>query len=176
MANAAGVNINATATVSVGSKSFSATFGLLSLPLEVPELLRSFDIDVEAFTTSGSSSIEIELAAQAVLFSVPAADAKLEFMQGSEDEDSSLEATIPLMDIFMVEPEVEGFQDVYLAVRLDSPWGLSTAAARVKLPSRSTVSLFRAIPLKQRWAIPFVSHGRGRVLQAGMKPSTSRLS
>ena len=56
----------------------------------------------------------------------PAADAKLEFFWG-EDEDSSLEATIPLMDIFMVEPEVEG-SDVYLAVRLDSPWGLSTLA------------------------------------------------
>ena len=70
---------------------------------------------------------EIELAAQAVLFSVPAADAKLEFFWGSEDEDSSLEATIPLMDIFMVEPEIEG-SDVYLAVRLDSPWGLSTLA------------------------------------------------
>ena len=82
---------------------------------------------MEAFTTSGSSNIEIELAAQAVLFSVPAADAKLEFFWGSEDEDSSLEATIPLMDIFMVEPEVEG-SDVYLAVRLDSPWGLSTLA------------------------------------------------
>ena len=31
------------------------------------------------------------------------------------------------MDILMVEPEVEG-SDVYLAVRLDSPWGLSTLA------------------------------------------------
>ena len=82
---------------------------------------------MEAFTTSGSSNIEVELAVQTVLFSVPAADAKLEFFWGSEDEASSLEATVPLMDIYMVEPEIEG-SDVYLAVRLDSPWGLSTLA------------------------------------------------
>lgn len=127
VSNAAGVNINATATVSVGSKSFSAETEPGSSFLAQGSGALSFDIDVEAFTTSGSSNIEIELAAQAVLFSVPAADAKLEFFWGSEDEDSSLEATIPLMDIFMVEPEVEG-SDVYLAVRLDSPWGLSTLA------------------------------------------------
>ena len=130
---------------------------------------------MEAFTTSGSSNIEIELAAQAVLFSVPAADAKLEFFWGSEDEDSSLEATIPLMDIFMVEPEVEG-SDVYLAVRLDSPWGLSTLAMAESITLKVNGVPVSGDPLKQRWAIPFVSHGRGRVLQAGMKPSTSRLS
>ncbi len=127
VANAAGVQINATATVSVGSKSFSAATEPGSSFLAQGSGSLTFDIDVESFTTSGSSNIEIELAAQAILFSVPAADAKLEFFWGSEDEASSLEATIPLMDIFMVEPEVEG-SDVYLAVRLDSPWGLSTLA------------------------------------------------
>ena len=127
VSNAAGVRINATATVSVGSKSFSTETEPGSSFLAQGSGSLSFDIDVESFTTSGSSNIEIELTVQAVLFSVPAADAKLEFFWGSEDESSSLEATIPLMDIFMVEPEVEG-SDVYLAVRLDSPWGLSTLA------------------------------------------------
>ena len=127
VANAAGVQINATATVSVGSKSFSATTEPGSSFLAQGSGSLSFDIEVEAFTTSGSSNIEVELAVQTVLFSVPAADAKLEFFWGSEDEASSLEATVPLMDIYMVEPEIEG-SDVYLAVRLDSPWGLSTLA------------------------------------------------
>ena len=127
VANAAGVQINATATVSVGSKSFSAATEPGSSFLAQGSGSLTFDIEVESFTASGSSNIEIELAAQAVLFSVPAADAKLEFFWGSEDEASSLEATIPLMDIFMMEPEIEG-SDVYLAVRLDSPWGLSTLA------------------------------------------------
>ena len=127
VSNAAGVRLNATATVSVGSKSFSTETEPGSSFLAQGSGALSFDIDVEAFTTSGSSNIEIELTVQAVLFSVPAADAKLEFLWGSEDDASSLEATIPLMDIFMVEPEIEG-SDVYLAVRLDSPWGLSTLA------------------------------------------------
>ena len=127
VANAAGVQLNATVTVSVGSKSFSAETQPGSSFLAQGKGSLSLDIDVDSFSTSGSSNIEVELTVQAVLFSVPAADAKLDFFWGSESEDSSLEATIPLLDIFMVEPEVEG-SDVYLAVRLDSPWGLTTLA------------------------------------------------
>ncbi len=127
VANAAGVQLNATVTVSVGSKSFSAETQPGSSFLAQGKGSLSLDIDVDSFSTSGSSNIEVELTVQAVLFSVPAADAKLEFFWGSESEDSSIEATIPLLDILMVEPEVEG-SDVYLAVRLDSPWGLTTLA------------------------------------------------
>ena len=61
VSNAAGVNINATATVSVGSKSFSAETEPGSSFLAQGSGALSFDIDVEAFTTSGSSNIEIEL-------------------------------------------------------------------------------------------------------------------
>ena len=127
VSNAAGARVDATATVSVGSKSFTKETENTSSFLAQGVGTLTFDIDVEAFTTGGSSNIEVELAVQTVLFSVPGADAKLEFFWGGEDNPSSLEATIPLMDIFMVEPEVEG-SDVYLAVRLDSPWGLSTLA------------------------------------------------
>jgi hypothetical protein len=125
--NAAGVQINATATVNIGSKSFSAETEPGSSFLPQGSGTLSFDIEVEAMTTSGSSNIELELTAQAVVFSVPGAEAKLEFLWGGEDDASSLEATIPLMDIVMLEPEIEG-SDVYLAVLLDSPWGLSTLA------------------------------------------------
>jgi hypothetical protein len=126
VSNAAGVQINATATVNIGSKSFSAQTDPGSFLAQGTGSM-TFEIEVEAMTTSGSSNIELEMTAQAVVFSVPGADAKLEFLWGSEDDASSLEATIPIMDILMVEPEVEG-SDVYLAVRLDSPWGLSTLA------------------------------------------------
>ncbi len=126
VSNAAGVQINATATVNIGSKSFSAQTDPGSFLAQGTGSM-TFEIEVEAMTTSGSSNIELEMTAQAVVFSVPGADAKLEFLWGSEDDASSLEATIPVMDILMVEPEVEG-SDVYLAVRLDSPWGLSTLA------------------------------------------------
>ena len=106
VANAAGVQLNATVTVSVGSKSFSAETEPGSSFLAQGSGSLNLDIDVESFTTSGSSNIEVELTVQTVLFSVPGADAKLEFFWGSESEDSSIEATIPLLDIFMVEPEV----------------------------------------------------------------------
>ena len=95
VSNAAGVQINATATVSVGSKSFSAATEPGSSFLAQGSGSLTFDIDVESFTTSGSSNIEIELAAQAVLFSVPAADAKLEFFWGSEDAVSYTHLTLP---------------------------------------------------------------------------------
>jgi hypothetical protein len=127
VSNAAGVQINATATVNIGSKSFSVQTEPGSSFLPQGSGALTFDIEVEELTTSGSSNIELELTAQAVVFSVPGADAKLEFLWGGEDEASSIEATIPLMDILMLEPEVEG-SDVYLAVLLDSPWGLSTLA------------------------------------------------
>lgn len=127
VANAAGAQINATATVNIGSKTFSAQTEPGSSFLAQGSGSLTFEIEVEEMSTSGSSNIELELTAQSVLFSVPQSDASLEFLWGSEDEDSSLEATIPLMDILMVEPEIEG-SDVYLAVRLDSPWGLSTLA------------------------------------------------
>ena len=125
--NAAGVQINATATVNIGSKSFSAQTEPGSSFLAQGSGSLTFEIDIDSLSTTGTSNIELELEAQAIVFSVPGADAKLEFLWGSEEDASSLEATIPLLDILMLEPEVEG-SDVYLAVRLDSPWGLTTLA------------------------------------------------
>ena len=127
VANAAGVQVNATATVNIGSKSFSAQTEPGSSFLAQGSGFLTFEIDIESLSTTGTSNIELELDAQAIIFSVPGADAKLEFLWGSEEDASSLEATIPLLDILMLEPEVEG-SDVYLAVRLDSPWGLTTLA------------------------------------------------
>ena len=127
VSNAAGVQINATVKVNIGSKSFSAQTEPGSSFLPQGKGTLSLDIEVEELTTTGSSNIEVELIAQAVVFSVPGSEAKLDFFWGSEEDDSSIEATIPLLDILMVTPEIEG-SDVYLAVRLDSPWGLSTLA------------------------------------------------
>lgn len=125
ISNAAGVQINATATVDIGSKSFSASTEPAGSFLAQGVGTLTFDIDVEAFTSSGNSNIELTLTAQAIAFQVPGSDASFELLWGTEAEDSALTATIPLLDIWMIEPEVEG-DDVYLAVRLDSPWGLST--------------------------------------------------
>ena len=125
VSNAAGVQINATASINIGSKTFSATTDPSPTFLAQGVGTLSFDIDIEAFTSSGNSNLELTLTAQTIVFEVPNSDASFELLWGTESEDSSLTATIPLLDIWMMEPEIEG-SDVYLAVRLDSPWGLST--------------------------------------------------
>ena len=108
VSNAAGAQVNATATVLVGSKSFSAQTDASSSFLAQGSGTMVFDIEVESFSISGSNKVELELEAQGVVFSVPAGDAKLEFLWGSEEDDSSLQATLPLLDIMILEPEVEG--------------------------------------------------------------------
>ena len=156
VSNAAGAQVNATATINIGSKSFSAQTEAGSSILAQGAGSLVFEIDVESMTTSGSSNIELEFTAQTVVFSVPGADAKLEFLWGSEDDASSLEATIPLLDMFMVEPEVEG-SDVYTSV--STPLGVYP-----RLPSRnpstcvSTVSWCPAIPSKR-----LLAHGKGNL-------------
>ena len=147
VSNAAGAQVNATATINIGSKSFSAQTEAGSSILAQGAGSLVFEIDVESMTTSGSSNIELEFTAQTVVFSVPGADAKLEFLWGSEDDASSLEATIPLLDMFMVEPEVEG-SDVYIAVRLDSPWGLSTLALSESINMRVNGELVSGDPIE----------------------------
>jgi len=147
VSNAAGVQINATATISIGSKSFSAETQPGSSFLAQGSGTLTFEIEVDELTTSGSSNIELELTAQAILFSVPGGDAQFELLWGSEDDDSSLEATIPLMDMVLLEPEIEG-SDVYVAVRLESPWGLSTLAMSESIVLRVNGALVSGDPIE----------------------------
>ena len=66
-----------------------------------------FAIPVDEMSVSASSEIELELSARSVVFSVPGGDAKLEFLWGSEEFDSSMTAEIPLMELSIDEPQVE---------------------------------------------------------------------
>ena len=124
--DAGGAQINATATITVGSKSFSAETQPGSF-LSQGEGILEFEIEVESFSLSASNTIEIELTAQAIVFSVPTSDSTLKFLWGTEEFDSSLEATIPLLDIHLIEPEVGG-KEVYIPISIDSPYGMSTLA------------------------------------------------
>ena len=74
-----------------------------------------------------SNPIKVELTARTVVFSVPAGDAKLELKWGSLDDDAILTATIPLLELKLLDPEIEG-SDVYLPLIIDSPWGMETLA------------------------------------------------
>lgn len=127
LSEAGGAQINATATVRIGSKSFSAVTTPGNSFLSQGEGVLNFEIEVDSFLVSASNTIEIELAAQAIVFQVPTSDSELVFKWGTEEYDSSLEATIPLVDIHLIEPEIEG-KDVYIPISLESPYGMSTLA------------------------------------------------
>lgn len=127
LSEAGGAQINATATVRIGSKSFSTSLSPGNSFLSQGEGVLNFEIEVDSFLVSASNTIEIELAAQTIVFQVPTSDSELVFKWGTEEYDSSLEVTIPLVDIRLIEPEIEG-KDVYIPISIESPYGMSTLA------------------------------------------------
>ncbi|MEC8258705.1 MAG: hypothetical protein VXZ94_05890 [Candidatus Thermoplasmatota archaeon] len=127
VSDAGGAQINATASVRIGSQVFSDSTNLDSSVLAQGEGQIEFAIPVDEMSVSASSEIELELSARSVVFSVPGGDAKLEFLWGSEEFDSSMTAEIPLMELSIDEPQVEG-GDIYLSAIIDSPFGLDALA------------------------------------------------
>lgn len=121
--DAASAQVNATATLKIGSQTFSASTEPGSSFLAQGQGTLSFDIDVDATSISDNGAIELTLTARSVVFSLPTGDAKLEFLWGSEDSDSTIEAEIPMLDLTLLEPEVEG-SEVYFSVVIDSNWGM----------------------------------------------------
>ena len=121
--DAASAQVNATATLKIGSQTFSASTEPGSSFLAQGQGTLNFDIDVDTTSISDNGAIELTLTARSVVFSLPTGDAKLEFLWGSEESDSTIEAEIPLLDLTLLEPEVEG-SEVYFSVVIDSNWGM----------------------------------------------------
>lgn len=124
VSNAGGAQINATATVKIGSLSFSSSTEIGSSFLSQDGIL-SFDIPIGSTSLSASSEIELVLSARTVVFSVPQSGALLEFMWGSDEHNSMITADIPLLDLTLEDPIIDG-SDIYLPVKIDSPFGLDT--------------------------------------------------
>ena len=125
--DAGGAQINATATIKIGSQVFSDSTNIDSSVLAEGEGQVEFSIPVDEMSVSASSEIELELSARSVIFQVPGGSAELEFLWGSDEFPSSVTAEIPLMELSIDEPQVEG-SDVYLSAILDSPFGLDALA------------------------------------------------
>ena len=121
VSDAGGANLNMSATVTIGG-SFTAFLG-------VDHLRRTgFRIDLNRCANRRSlrqwnSEISVSVNARAIVFNVPATGAKVEFFWGSEEHASSLTVELPLIDLTLDEPEVEG-DLVYFAVRIESPFGM----------------------------------------------------
>ena len=121
--DAASAQVNATATLKIGSQTFSDETEPGNSFLAQGTGTLTFDIDIDATSISDNGAIELTLTARTVVFTLPTGDAKLNFLWGSEDSDSTVEAEIPLFDLTLLEPEVEG-SEVYFSVVIDSNWGM----------------------------------------------------
>ena len=124
ISDAGGANVNMSATVTIGGSSFTAFLGTAE-SLFVPQGsgTLSIDVPVEQVPVSGTSEISVSVSARNFVFTVPASGAKVEFFWGSEEHDSKLTAELPIIDLTLDQPEIEG-DLVYFAARIESPFGM----------------------------------------------------
>ena len=127
VSDAGGAQINASATIMIGSQEYTDSTDVDSSVLTQGAGTISFSIPVEANSVSSSSEIKLQLTARTVIFSVPGGNAELEFLWGSGEFPSSVDAKIPLMELSIDEPQVEG-NDVYISAIIDSEFGLDALA------------------------------------------------
>ena len=123
VSDAGGANLNISATLVIGSSSFTGFLGLDQQFVPQGSGKISIDIPVEEVQVNGGSEVSLSLNARSIVFSVPASGAKVEFFWGSEEHASALSAELPLVDLTLDEPVVEGDM-VYFAVRIESPFGM----------------------------------------------------
>ena len=123
VSDAGGANLNMSATITIGGSSFTAFLGVDQSFVAQGTGTISIDVPVEEVSVSGTSEISVTVSARTIVFSVPASGAKVEFLWGSEDHASMVRAELPLVDLTLDEPVVEG-DLVYFAVRIESPFGM----------------------------------------------------
>tara|TARA_B100001741_G_scaffold64884_2_gene51245 strand:- start:2064 stop:4127 length:2064 start_codon:yes stop_codon:yes gene_type:complete len=135
VANAGGVQINASVEIKIGSQTYTGSTGPNNAFLPSGKGTLSIAIPVESGTLPSGAKINAKLVARALVFSVPGADAALTFRWGSSDDPSTLTADIPIADIIIEDPVTEGL-DVYISVVVASPWGALTVANANELSVR----------------------------------------
>jgi len=121
--DAGGANLNLSATLVVGGSSFTGFLAVDQSFVAQGSGKVSIDIPVEEVEVNPGSEISLLINARTVVFSVPSGGAKVEFFWGSEEHPSVLTAELPIIDLTLDEPIVEGDM-VYFTVRIDSPFGM----------------------------------------------------
>ena len=122
VANAGGVQINASVTVEIGGSEYQGVTDQSNSFLPSGSGTFSLDINVDSGSIPASTDVSVTLTAQTVVFSVPGADAGLTFSWGGEDDESSIKADLPVVDLLIDEPVTEGM-DVYVSMVVASPFG-----------------------------------------------------
>ena len=128
VSDAGGAQLNLSAIVTIGGSTFTGYLNGddgqgqgIFVPAGPGTI--TIDIPVESVTVSGTSEVSLTLNARNIVFSVPNSGASVEFFWGSEAEDSKVSANLPLLDLSLEEPVVEG-DLVYFGLRIDSPFGM----------------------------------------------------
>lgn len=121
--NAAGVQVNATIVVKIGSLTFEgySAPGTTYLPAGEGNSLQ-IPIEIDAGSMSATDTIEITLQIQTLVFSIPGTDAKIEFSWGTEDLRGSIHVNLPIVSMAMAAPIIDG-HSVHLAVTFKSGYG-----------------------------------------------------
>ena len=106
--NAAGVQLNGTVQIDIGPNSFTGQTpaGEMYIPNGAGTL--DVEIEVDAGSLVSSDTVSIELILSTMVFVVPSGGASIEFQWGDEDHDSSLIGDLPLLDIDLQTPLVDG--------------------------------------------------------------------
>ena len=131
VSEAGGAHLNLSAVVTIGGSSFTGYLDGGESQVQGQGQGRfvtgagtiTIDIPVESVTVSGTSEVSLTLNARNIFFSVPNSGASVEFFWGSEAEDSKVSANLPLLDLSLEEPVVEG-DLVYYGLRIESPFGM----------------------------------------------------
>lgn len=147
VANAGGAQINASVSVEISGETFIGTTDQSNSFLPAGSGKLSIDINVEAGSIPSSTEISVTLLAQTVVFSVPGTDAGLTFNWGGVDDDSTIMADIPVVDLLIDEPISEGM-DVYVSMVVASPFGQMTAAHANSLELRVNNGVVTGDPIE----------------------------
>ncbi len=145
--NAGGAQINASVTVEISGETYVGSTDQSNSFLPSGSGTLAIDINVDSGAIPSSTDIIVTLDAQAVVFSVPGTDAGLSFKWGSDDDSSSITADIPVVDILIDEPIIEGM-DVYVSAIIASPFGQMTAAHSSSLEVRVNSAVLSGDPIE----------------------------
>ena len=127
--NAAGVQLNGTVQIDIGPNSFTAQTPAGEVYFPNGEGTLDLEIEVDAGSLVSSDTVSVELILSTMVFVVPSGGASIEFQWGDEDHGSSLIGDLPLLDIDLQTPLVDG-RTLHLPAILRSGFGQKLIGTR----------------------------------------------
>ncbi len=118
--SAAGIQINATVGVNIGSSYFEGDAGAGLFLTNGGEVV--IPVNVQAGEVRDGDEVKVTFSVRSLSFSSPGDDAGIRFVWGSEDYTGRMTMKFPLISIDMKEPSVNG-RLVYFPVQLKSGFG-----------------------------------------------------